>query len=236
MRARRRSRPCRARPASAATEVGDAVHRLLEHVDLADPRRPTLERVRAWYPARHRRRSGADRRLRRRRTARSALGRARRSAARASSARRTSPSSTTACSSTASSTCSTARTARALVVDYKTNALGDARPSEIVEHEYRLQRLVYALACFRGGRREVEVVYAFLERPEAPVAATFRREDVPRARGGAVTPRSRRSTPASSARSRSEFACAGCPALDLVCAGPRLRDGGGSPRPLVAAR
>jgi ATP-dependent exoDNAse (exonuclease V) beta subunit len=111
---------------------------------------------------------------------------------------------------------------RALVVDYKTNLLGDASPEEIVEQDYRLQRLVYALACFRAGAEEVEVVYHFLERPEAPVEAVFSRDDVAelevelsaaiaRIQAGEFPP-----TP-------SDFACAGCPALDLVCAGPRLR-------------
>ncbi len=111
---------------------------------------------------------------------------------------------------------------RALVVDYKTNMLGDASPEEIVEQDYRLQRLVYALACFRAGAEEVEVVYHFLERPEVPVGAVFSRSDVAeleaqlsaaiaRIQAGEFPP-----TP-------SEFACAGCPALDLVCAGPRLR-------------
>jgi ATP-dependent exoDNAse (exonuclease V) beta subunit len=112
--------------------------------------------------------------------------------------------------------------ARALVIDYKTNALGEASPDEIVDADYRLQRLVYALACFRAGAEEVEVVYQFLERPDAPVEAVFSRADVPeleaelstaitRIQAGEFPP-----TP-------SEFACAGCPALDLVCAGPRLR-------------
>ena len=111
---------------------------------------------------------------------------------------------------------------KALVVDYKTNLLGDTSPEEIVEEDYRLQRLVYALACFRAGADEVEVVYHFLERPEAPVEAVFSRADVAeleaelsaaiaRIQAGEFPP-----TP-------SDFACAGCPALDLVCAGPRLR-------------
>src|SRR5687768_2891201 len=34
-----------------ATEVGDAVHRLLELVDLGAPAMPDVEQVRAWYPA-----------------------------------------------------------------------------------------------------------------------------------------------------------------------------------------
>ena len=124
---------------------------------------------------------------------------------------------------------------RALVVDYKTNLLGEASPEEIVEEDYRLQRLVYALACFRAGADEVEVVYHFLERPEAPVEAVFSRDDVPeleaelsaaiaRIQAGEFPP-----TP-------SEFACAGCPALDLVCAGPRLRGGyGAQPAPVAVA-
>jgi hypothetical protein len=114
------------------------------------------------------------------------------------------------------------RDGRALVVDYKTNALGEASPEEVVDEDYRLQRLVYALACFRAGADEVEVVYHFLERPDAPVEAVFTRADVPgleaelsaavgRIQAGEFPP-----TP-------SDFACAGCPALDLVCAGPRLR-------------
>jgi hypothetical protein len=111
---------------------------------------------------------------------------------------------------------------RALVVDYKTNALGDASPEEVVEHDYRLQRLVYALACFRAGAEEVEVVYHFLERPDTPVAAMFSRADVPELEAELSAAIARiqagefRPTP-------SDFACAGCPALDLVCAGPRLR-------------
>ena len=32
-----------------------------------------------------------------------------------------------------------------------------------------------------------------------------------------------------------EFVCRGCPALDVVCAGPRLRDGGAAERPPALA-
>jgi ATP-dependent helicase/nuclease subunit A len=111
---------------------------------------------------------------------------------------------------------------QALVVDYKTNSLAEGTPEEIVEADYRLQRLVYALACFRAGAEEVEVVYAFLERPDAVVTTSFRREQlaeleaelsaaIERINAGEFVP-----TP-------SDFTCSGCPALDLVCAGPRLR-------------
>ena len=114
--------------------------------------------------------------------------------------------------------------AHALVLDYKTNSLAEGTPEEIVEADYRLQRLVYALACFRAGADEVEVVYHFLEHPDAVVSTTFRRaeldeleasisEAIGRIRVGEFVP-----TP-------SEFNCASCPALDVVCAGPRLRGG-----------
>src|SRR5262249_5832356 len=99
---------------------------------------------------------------------------------------------------------------RALVVDYKTNALDEHSPEEILEHEYRLQRLVYALACFRAGASEVEVVYSFLERADATVAKWFSRDDlaelqaelseaIARLQAGEFVP-----TP-------SDYACAGCP-------------------------
>ena len=119
---------------------------------------------------------------------------------------------------------------RALVVDYKTNLIGDSSPEEIVEADYRLQRLVYALACFRAGAEEVEVVYQFLERPDAPVEAGYSLADVPELEAELSAAIARiqagefRPTP-------SEFACSGCPALDLVCAGPRLRQ----PPELVAS-
>jgi ATP-dependent helicase/nuclease subunit A len=110
---------------------------------------------------------------------------------------------------------------RALVADFKSNVLGEHSPAEVVDAEYRLQRLVYAIACFRTGAEEVEVVYQFLERPDELVAAVFRREQLPeleaelsaaiaRIQEGRFPPRP------------SDLACAGCPALDVVCAGPAL--------------
>ena len=109
----------------------------------------------------------------------------------------------------------------ALVVDYKSNALEGRDPAEIVEAEYGLQRLVYALVCLRAGATDVEVAYQFLESPNDVVSTSFTIADVERleAELSAAIARIRagdfRPTP-------SEFACADCPALDLVCAGPRL--------------
>ncbi|HXG76051.1 MAG TPA: UvrD-helicase domain-containing protein [Gaiellaceae bacterium] len=110
---------------------------------------------------------------------------------------------------------------RALVVDYKSNVLGEEEPRDVVEAEYRLQRLVYALACLRDGASQVEVAYQFLERPEDVVSAGFTAEDLPalEAELSAAIARIRaadfRPTPG-------ELVCSDCPALDLVCAGPRL--------------
>jgi ATP-dependent exoDNAse (exonuclease V) beta subunit len=122
---------------------------------------------------------------------------------------------------------------RALVVDYKTNALGERAPDEIVGAEYRLQRLVYALACFRAGAEEVEVVYAFLERPDAVVATTFTRTQLPELEAE-LSAAIARIQEGDFRPSPSEWNCAGCPALDLVCAGPKLRSGGAAQQPLAA--
>ncbi len=216
----------------AATEVGDAVHRLLELVDLSAPAAPDSGQVRAWYPG------ATEEELAR-------IDAFVESYCGSDLARRI-------------GSLADARPerpfvfehdgvllhgrldvlhvqgARALVLDYKTNSLAEGAPEEIVEADYRLQRLVYALACFRAGMDEVEVVYHFLERPDAVVSKTFARADVPeleaelseaisRIRAGEFVP-----TP-------SEFNCAGCPALDVVCAGPRLRGGPSRPPALAAA-
>lgn len=112
---------------------------------------------------------------------------------------------------------------RALVVDYKTNLLKERSPVDVVEREYRLQRLVYALAAFRAGAEEVEVVYCFLESPDEVVRTVLRREGagaleqglsgaIDAVRTGHFPPRP------------SEPVCAGCPVLNVVCAGPGLLD------------
>ena len=204
-----------------ATELGDAVHRLLERVDLARPAVPADLRdlVRAWYPEV----SGSELEIIERHVH-------------------------AYCDSTLAARIAGLEGVRverpfafevddvllngrldvlwrsgveALVLDYKTNAMDGRAPAAVVEDEYRLQRVVYALACFRAGAEDVEVVYQFLESPEEIVSERFSRPDVERLERelGAVIARIRegdfRPTP-------SAFACAGCPALDRVCAGPGL--------------
>ena len=203
----------------AATEIGDAVHRLLEQVDLAAPATPDVEAVRAWYPA------VTDEELER-------IGAFAASYCDSELARRIAGLAGAAperpfafehdgvlLHGRLDVHWSDGR--HALVLDYKTNSLAEGTPEEIVEADYRLQRLVYALACLRGGAEEVEVVYHFLERPDAVVSTRFSRDDVPalEAELSAAIARIQegdfRPTP-------SEFTCAGCPARDRVCAGPRL--------------
>ena len=215
-----------------ATEVGDAVHRLLELVDLSAPAMPDVDQVRAWYPA------VTDEELSRiaafvENYCGSELARR---IATLAGARPERPFAFEHDGVLLHGRLDVLHVegARALVLDYKTNSLAEGTPDEIVEADYRLQRLVYALACFRAGVDEVEVVYHFLERPDAVVSKTFARADLPeleaelseaigRIRAGEFVP-----TP-------SEFNCAGCPALDVVCAGPRLRGGPSRPPALAAA-
>ena len=65
-----------------------------------------------------------------------------------------------------------------LVVDYKTDALDPATDlAAYVARHYAIQRRVYALAALRGGAPRVEVAYAFLERPQEPVAERFEAAD-----------------------------------------------------------
>jgi ATP-dependent helicase/nuclease subunit A len=207
----------------AATEIGDAVHRLLELVPLdapAAPPRAELERgVREWYPE-----------------------------ATPDELERIAVMVDAYCRSDLAQRIAGLRGARperpftfehdgvvirgrldvlwrdgprAVVVDYKSNALEGRAPAEIIEAEYSLQRLVYALVCLRAGADEVEVAYQFLERPGDVASTTFTGEDVPTLESelSAAIARIRegdfRPTP-------SEFACSDCPALDLLCAGPRL--------------
>ena len=62
---------------------------------------------------------------------------------------------------------------RTLIVDYKSDRLGDREPADLVEAAYTTQRVVYALAALRAGAERVEVVLSFLERPGETVAAVF---------------------------------------------------------------
>jgi ATP-dependent exoDNAse (exonuclease V) beta subunit len=70
--------------------------------------------------------------------------------------------------------------ARTLVVDWKSNPLGELDPEDIVRAEYATQRLIYALAALRAGAEVVEVAHCFLERPDEPAVALYDASDAER--------------------------------------------------------
>jgi ATP-dependent helicase/nuclease subunit A len=217
----------------AATEIGDAVHRVLELVDLAEPLPPDdlAALVRGWYPRvsdeELERISGFVRSYCESELAHRVAGLA--------GARVERPFAFEHDGVLLRGRLDVLQLdrERGLVVDYKTNTLDEGTPEEIVEHDYRLQRLVYALACFRAGVDEVEVVYHFLERADAVVTTTFDRSQIPELEAELSEAIARinagefRPTP-------SEFICSGCPALDVVCAGPRLRSASYAEHALVS--
>jgi len=60
------------------------------------------------------------------------------------------------------------------VVDYKSDRLEPgSSPADLVEREYPVQRLLYALAMLREGALVVEVAHWFLERPLEPAVARY---------------------------------------------------------------
>jgi ATP-dependent exoDNAse (exonuclease V) beta subunit len=61
-----------------------------------------------------------------------------------------------------------------LILDYKSDRIGATVDLEaLVEREYGVQRLLYALAVLRDGAASVEIVHWFLERPREWVSARY---------------------------------------------------------------
>jgi hypothetical protein len=93
-----------------------------------------------------------------------------------------------------------------LVLDYKSDRVGAEDDLEsLVESEYGVQRLIYALAALSDGAQKVDVIHWFLERPDDWVSARFAvgdraalqerlslRINGARARGFSVSPNPRR--------------------------------------------
>jgi ATP-dependent helicase/nuclease subunit A len=67
----------------------------------------------------------------------------------------------------------------ALVLDYKSDRVGDADLEALVEASYGVQRRIYGLACLRAGAPAVEVVHVFLERAGEPVVHRYGASDAP---------------------------------------------------------
>jgi ATP-dependent helicase/nuclease subunit A len=110
-----------------------------------------------------------------------------------------------------------------LVVDYKTDRLRDENPAERAGH-YEIQRSIYALAAAESlGVDEVEVIYVFLERADAPVRTVLTRAemDAGKARIDAAVVRiSRGDFEPAPEPERTWDLCRGCPALGRLCSGP----------------
>jgi ATP-dependent helicase/nuclease subunit A len=65
----------------------------------------------------------------------------------------------------------------ALIVDYKSDRVGDADLEALVEANYATQRRIYALAALRSGAPAVEVAHVFLERPAEPAVIRYEQAD-----------------------------------------------------------
>ncbi len=110
---------------------------------------------------------------------------------------------------------------RMLIVDYKSDRLGDADPAAVVRRAYAIQRLVYGLAGLHAGAAVVDVVHCFLERAAEPVVATFTRSDLDRLQADLERRASgvrRNEFPVSPAPHRG--LCVGCPAEGGLCSWP----------------
>ena len=68
--------------------------------------------------------------------------------------------------------------AQTLVVDWKSDALGELDPETLTAQSYSTQRLIYALAALKAGAERVEVVHCYLERPDEPAVARYDATDV----------------------------------------------------------
>ena len=215
-----------------ATEVGDAVHRLLELVDLAAPAMPDVGSGARVVSGGDGGGAGPDRRVRRQllrlgagAADREAAGRQARAAVRVRARRR-------APARAARRPPRRGRHgARARLQDELARR-GDARRDRRGRLPAAAARLRARVLPCRYGRGRGRL-------PLPRAAGRRRLEDVracrpARARGRALGGDRPRSAPASSCPTPSEFNCAGCPALDVVCAGPRLH-GGPSRSPALAA-
>ncbi|HSI80393.1 MAG TPA: UvrD-helicase domain-containing protein [Solirubrobacterales bacterium] len=117
-----------------------------------------------------------------------------------------------------------------VVVDYKTDALGDAGPGDLASR-YAAQRELYALAAAAAGdgsRTGVRAVHCFLEAPDDPVLERFDADRLDAARGrlegliGEIRGGGFEPTPEPSWQ-----VCNGCPAAARLCPHPGWRP----PRP-----
>ena len=111
----------------------------------------------------------------------------------------------------------------ALVVDFKTNRIGERSVEDMVDDSYGVQVATYALAALRAGAAEVEIAYAFLENLEVTPTRSFTAADAPRLE--AELRADIDAIRAGQFPARPGFQCRDFPPLDLLCAGERLEWG-----------
>ncbi|HEX5763080.1 MAG TPA: UvrD-helicase domain-containing protein [Solirubrobacterales bacterium] len=109
-----------------------------------------------------------------------------------------------------------------LVLDYKTDRLDGATPTERARR-YTVQRDLYALAVAEArGAAQVEVAYVFLERADQPVVQLLDRDEIAagreRLRGTIARIAAGEFAPVPGER-RDATLCDDCPALHRLCAG-----------------
>jgi ATP-dependent helicase/nuclease subunit A len=113
-----------------------------------------------------------------------------------------------------------------LVVDYKTDRLNGSDPA-VHAARYEVQRAIYALAVAEALQaEEVEVAYAFLERPADPVLTRLGPNDLIAARvrlEETIERIGRGEFPVADPEERNWQLCQGCPALGGLCSGPEGR-------------
>ncbi len=108
----------------------------------------------------------------------------------------------------------------ALIVDFKTNRLGERVAQEVMDTAYAEQVTTYALAALRSGAPAAEIAYAFLENSEAVAVRRFAAADAPGLEAELRTAID--AIRAGQFPARPGPHCRECPALDLLCAGPNL--------------
>jgi len=113
------------------------------------------------------------------------------------------------------------RTRGALVVDYKSDRVGERTTAQIAAEKYGVQRTVYALAALRLGAPGVEIFHIFLERPEEPVATIYTFADLPALEADLAQ---RVAGPLGGdfpvTGSPGHHTCSGCPARGGICSWP----------------
>ena len=117
-----------------------------------------------------------------------------------------------------------------LVIDYKSDTLGDTSPADHVRR-YEVQCRIYALAALRRYGKPARVAYVFLERPDHPVEVRFASEEAPGIADGLAPMAGAISAGRFEVTARPERSlCFDCPARERLCVhGPELtlREGAG---------